>query len=727
MTPNAIDAAIRRGLDYLYRSQRVEGSWRTRYSRTFPGGVESLVLFTALASGEKLTNPKLRAALGYVNGIKPAAVYTRAMRASLYARLGTNYARRLQEDVDWLVRYQMRPSGGWGYGPEHPNNGSRRTRTDTSNTALAVMALRDAEDAGARVIPGVWKNCRRYWMQYQNSDGGWGYEPPSSFRGTSYGSMTAAGVASLTIIIDRLAGADVIGVEEISAGRKAVARGLAWLDKHHSPKINPKWVWSVPQANLYYYLYSVARVAGETGKRRIGGSGWSRPIVAELLARQRKDGSWPDPLLGGNSREIPVHTCFALLALAEARRAVLINCVTVAAGSDAAKQVGANLARWIGTRSKRRKAWQVLSAASPLEAFGEAALLYVDASGGGEIPADLAEKIRSYALSGGTVLVQAKSDDRQAAEATVKALSALMSEYSAAVLGGDHPLFNIKRRIAPVRATGIGDAARTRIIVFDEDVASAWRSGYGEKTRAAFELFANALQYATGGKVLAGRFAVRRGPGRWRVRRNISVARVRHKGDFDTSPEAFDRLNDVLAAAVSMGIREAPPVDLSTGIPANVPLLWMTGTTPPRLTVEQRKNLKRYLLAGGTIMIDPAMGGKKFFDASTAMIRGLFGAKALRPLDVNHPLITGKFAGGMGGDVSVVRFLPALRKGPGPPKLFGVEIDGRLAVVLSRYGVTRPVAGMPPINCAGLAVDDARRLGANVILYAVAERKGVTK
>ena len=49
----------------------------------------------------------------------------------------------------------------------------------------------------------------------------------------------------------------------------------------------------------------------------------------------------------------------------------------------------------------------------------------------------------------------------------------------------------------------------------------------------------------------------------------------------------------------------------------------------------------------------------------------------------------------------------------------GIEINGRTAVILSRYGVTCPLEGLPTYGCVGLATDDARRLAANVVLYTI--------
>ena len=56
------------------------------------------------------------------------------------------------------------------------------------------------------------------------------------------------------------------------------------------------------------------------------------------------------------------------------------------------------------------------------------------------------------------------------------------------------------------------------------------------------------------------------------------------------------------------------------------------------------------------------------------------------------------------------------------PEIWQVQIKGRIAVVLSRHGLACPVEGLPTYGCKGLARDDARRLVANVVLYAASRR-----
>jgi hypothetical protein len=183
----------------------------------------------------------------------------------------------------------------------------------------------------------------------------------------------------------------------------------------------------------------------------------------------------------------------------------------------------------------------------------------------------------------------------------------------------------------------------------------------------------------------------------------------------------FSRLSEVLASAVSVGVHEASPQDLSADVPQDVPLLWMTGSVDPKLDASRRQRLKAHLQAGGMLFIDAANGGKEFADAAATMLTEMFGSGSVKPLPESSPLLTGDFAGGMGADVRKVaynRAAAAEQPKPDAPVLSCVVLDGRVAAVLSPYGVACPAEGNPAFSCRGLSTPDARRLAANVILYA---------
>ena len=82
-----------------------------------------------------------------------------------------------------------------------------------------------------------------------------------------------------------------------------------------------------------------------------------------------------------------------------------------------------------------------------------------------------------------------------------------------------------------------------------------------------------------------------------------------------------------------------------------VTMLWLTGTRPARLALGPRTKLKAYIQAGGTLLVDPATGGDKFFDEAKAMLEDMFGGK-LKRAEADSDILTGSFAGGVGANVT---------------------------------------------------------------------------
>ena len=178
ITDDDISKVISHGVNYLWHVQRSDGRWATPYDSQFEGGGTALVVLTLLSAGEKPDGDKMKSAIGYLASLDPPTVYARSFRTMVYARLGSHYEDKLKDDVKFLVARQG-TSGGWGYGVGHETTELMPDWTDASNTQLAVLALRDASEAGADVPPGVWRKCRTYWATSQRKDGGWGYQAPS--------------------------------------------------------------------------------------------------------------------------------------------------------------------------------------------------------------------------------------------------------------------------------------------------------------------------------------------------------------------------------------------------------------------------------------------------------------------------------------------------------------------------------------------------------------------
>ena len=203
----------------------------------------------------------------------------------------------------------------------------------------------------------------------------------------------------------------------------------------------------------------------------------------------------------------------------------------------------------------------------------------------------------------------------------------------------------------------LGDTLRSRIVILDDDLGGAWEHSRYRQHPEAFQFAANLVLYTRDRRPLPGKLAVRRPPApvpepsRW-----ITIARVRHRGDWDVCPGAIEQLNRTLIQALSIGVREGKPQDLSDHVSRDITLLWLTGTRSPELTGRQMENLEKYLQEGGMIFADAAAGTGKFFANVRSTMHSTFGTRALVKLNNASPLITGSFGGGLGANVTRVRY-----------------------------------------------------------------------
>ena len=747
LAPRA-DKAIRAGLDYLYAAQKPDGSWDTKYASQHPGGVEALVILAAIEAGEDPKRPQIAKALQYIDQLAPKTTYVRAVRAMVYSLMpGKDYDARRTEDVNWLIANINSRAGGWGYGPGYRTTRENPNWVDNSNTFLTMLALREADLAGGKVSAVIWARLRTYWARNANADGGMSYQPPvlSGFRlrGSSYGSMTAAGISALYILTDTYT--QYVDKDYASAGarrsnaspfQKVIDSAQQWLVDNVTLGENPKWVWGAGEAYEYYYLNALLRAADEAGLDRLGLVDVARGAAEIICRRQKSAGCWTDPSPAPGAAEVDdmasIRTCFAIMALARARGAVVIDKIAVGPHADDDARAAANLVRWMSRNLGFKASWRQVHMGKPRAGYVPAPLLYVQV-GDKAIPDALAVNVRSTIDAGGTVIVQPFAGRNDIAEAVKSWLTALLPDYTAAEVPAEHSVYSLHFKLADAakpKLFALGDTCRLRVFVLETDAGGAWHQSRWEAQPQLFELPANLLLYTTDLAAPEGRLAASLARTRLPASpRTIRIARLRHGGDWNICKGAMSRLGTVLAESVSLGLEVSPPVDASARIDPNIPVLWMTGTLPTKLTDAAKANLKAYLVGGGMLMIDSAMGTEPFVADARAALTGMFGAAAVREMPADHPLLTGAFGGQIGCDVTKVSYTRAAGgggaswdgdKGPaGPPKLLMVEIAGRAAVVLCPMSVVAPLQAHPIYNCKGLSAPDAARLAANVVLYAV--------
>lgn len=296
-----VNEAIDRGVENLFDTQQIDGSWYLHRPR-YRAGQTALSVYALLACGVEPKHPAIRRALLYLDVAEPYYTYEVSVTVIAYLelleRLGAADAdlrddlnAKIERYVEMLVEYQA-DSGGWAY----PDGA-----IDMSNAQYAGMALRNAARAGFDVPRGLWKDLARYVMSVQEREVR-GSRPVAGvmYRAEGHepsGSMTAAGIATLHLCEEQYG-------RPLSKWVRHKEAALRWLEEHFQVADNP----GTPGAWHFYYLYTVERVGAYLERETFGDMPWYEAGATWLVEHQRDSGDWWND----------AQTCFALLFLKRA-------------------------------------------------------------------------------------------------------------------------------------------------------------------------------------------------------------------------------------------------------------------------------------------------------------------------------------------------------------------------------------------------------------------------
>jgi hypothetical protein len=142
----------------------------------------------------------------------------------------------------------------------------------------------------------------------------------------------------------------------------------------------------------------------------------------------------------------------------------------------------------------------------------------------------------------------------------------------------------------------------------------------------------------------------------------------------------------------------------------------MTGHGDFRLSAEERAGLRRYLSSGGFLLADACCGDLTFDAAFRREIVAALPDSRLEPLDAEHPIFSSvETIREVEYSTAVRASFPDLKA----PYLEGLEAGGTLCVVYSRFGLGTSWDGEDRPFAMALRPRDARRLGVNIIVFAM--------
>jgi len=755
-----IQRAIEKARDWLIREQEANGAWecsmRTDDTRV---GATALVMLALANAGIDRSHLAMQRGLDWLRRQKPDDTYSVSLQTMVLAMLSPNEDRAIIErNVGWLEGAQVAQgpgAGSWSYGV---NKGTG----DNSNAQFALLALHEAEQAGIRVRREVWNRAQQYWVSCANADGSWGY---TSGNSAGSGSMTCAGIASVWITSEHIgtpdarAAADSIACCGGGSSPKPLERGLQWLGRRFSVVENPG---TGGQTWLYYYLYGLERVGRFTARRFIGESDWYLEGARMFVATQ--DGL-TGAFRGGRIEDPVVATSFALLFLAKGRRPVIVAKSRHGPendwnrhGHDVAHLVEYVESRW-KTDYPAGLSWHIVDTpTATVDDLLQAPVLWLSGRDSLNLGPDAGPRLRRYIDEGGFVFAEACCPASDAFDRRLRQLVTEIfpePEYQLRLLPPEHPAWHAEQIVPPELhrpLLGVDYGCRTCLIYAPPgdlggkgdamaslscmwEIGGPSRRGLPAAVRrevdSALAVGANVIAYATNRELKRKDelFALERPGPRPRdgfERGQIAIGKLRHAGMCDAAPAALANILRAAARELDVRVDDTPAlIDPADEALFDYHLVFMHGRQSFSFDAARRQKLQQFLDRGGTLLADSVCASPGFSTAFRAEIAAILPQAKLEEIPPDDGIFA---AAGYGGyDIREVTLREpaggdgplAVRKRKMPPKLEGVRIGDRWAVIFSPYDLSCALEKQNSLECTGYGREDAEKIALNVLLYSL--------
>jgi hypothetical protein len=348
------------------------------------------------------------------------------------------------------------------------------------------------------------------------------------------------------------------------------------------------------------------------------------------------------------------------------------------------------------------------------------------------------QRLVRYVLDGGMIIGDACCGWKDFDESFRREIEAIFPDRPLRKLAPEEPLFSSYYKLgaftyqkadgsryeeAPC-LEGISVGCRTGVVYSPVDLTCGWDGhdhprGLRVVIDQARQVGANYVTYLLGSFQL-GRFLSTtkvyheaQAP----ARDDFVFAQVIHEGDWDPDPSAVHNLLKYVRDNSTLGVK-FKRVNVRLGDPQAMgyPLLYMTGHGSFAWNKDEAGWLQRYLKAGGMLLADACCGRQAFHLAFQNELAKALPEHKLEALPLDHPVYHGLY------DIAKVEYTPRVAEDFGnlrAPTLAGVMLDGRLAVVYSRFDLGNGWEQFPHPYAYGYSDKDALAIGANVIVAAV--------
>jgi hypothetical protein len=746
-----VRSAIDRGVNYLRRAEKGRGHWETQGMPVTdkPGGTSCLAVLALLNSGVPADDAMIKRGLEYVRSLEMRYTYVVGLQTMALAEAGDPRDReRIQQCVDWLIAARSMKGGklvGWGYS----NDGGQ---TDHSNSQYALLGLNAGRQAGATIDRAVWESIRDFYQSTQSKvlrdNGGWAYRTENPHEASRL-TMTVAGLCGMQVVSLEL-NKNRQGLREdgtaahcgVYVEDDAIKKALAWLsatDLFGNPRFRFENI--SPYNAVYYNAYGIERAGRLTGQRFLAGRDWYREGCEYLVSRQQPDDAWHAS--GGESMLFTpiVNTSMALLFLSKGRTPVLIS--KWAYGKENGwnnKHFDAkNLVDFASVElfKKQPLAWQAYDARKlnfrnipeRLREVGtllQSPIVYIN---GHEVPTMTVTQeqlLKQYIEEGGFVMAEACCGRAAFAGGFRELMARLLPDNPLRPLPPEHPIWRVWANVSPdfVPLEGIELGCKTVVVFSPKPLAGYWEEDLRKEGRGkeAFRLAGNIIAYATGMEPPKARGTIAEvldDKAEKNVPRGfLQVAQLRHGGDWQPAPKAMRNLmrhlreKEKLDVALTTQEMTFTHPDLF-----KYKFLYLHGRGPFDVSNEGLENLRAVLNTGGLLLSDACCGSPGFDAAFREFAAKLYPKNKLEPIPPDDVLYSEEINGAKIDKIKVRTGAAGTGFDIAAPALEGIKVDGRWAVIYSRYDLGCALEKHASGDCKGHDRDSALKLAGAAVLY----------
>ena len=738
-SPQEVRDMIAKGVEFLYSRQDADGKQWENVDAANPinetnrhtvnggqwGGRTALATYALLASGQDPRDPRLAKAIDWLRKADIVGNYAIGIRAQVWTFLPPSDENRnaVRRDASLLakgVTQRGKFTGTWAYTVDQ-----NIFRFDMSVSQYGVLGMW-ACSSTVEVPRPFWQAVETAWLKLQQPSGGWSYLGDDLNDRPVSPAITAAGVASLFITQEFLHADEGLTCRGNITNRNIEA-GINYLAGEFPKLIDP----ALPIPARHYTLYGIERIGVASGYKYLNDVNWFQSGADFLLRTQFPQGAW-------NGDDGPdVTTSFSLLFLSRGAAPVMMNKLQYTISPRGKQQEGswnqrprdvANATKYVAKQTERDLNWQIINLdVAKDEDLNDAPILYLAGDQTLDFTDEQKAKLRTFVEEGGLIVGNADCGRTLFTRSFQKLGQELFKEggYEFRKLPDNSPIlvneqFNASKWRKKVDVLGLSNGARELMLLVPRDDLGRTYQKQDLSQEPEFQFMVNAYLYSLDKQTLTGKgetFVVRPDPGK-SPGRTIEVARVKFNGIWNPEPYAWTRLAAVMHNDydANLNVTTVPLAELGQ---SKAKVAALTGTSTFLIDAAGEKAIKDYVDAGGTLVVDAAGGDGEFASSVEKELVKIFGDGAQKSLD--KPLEAGNAIYALDGrDAVKVAYTNYSREkllgSLDAPRLRGLEVNGRLAVIFSPEDLTVGLMGHPYDGIVGYTPATATDIMARVVL-----------